>query len=279
MRSINMMLTPTDQERASLSRNPSPEGFPHQVTCDHRLRLVSPDPHYTVHGRQTACSLPQIHQDDSPRSSTMMNDHYRPGGQVGIVRQTISPAILPLEPSPSFTDHQSPLHFRRAAIGSLERDLPTSSGIRGSAISEMLNVSNAAVCDEVILPPIGRTGVANGLHGNLATSDGSQELHSQFTPSNQSFVGGYPSQYSTAGQGAQYAGVGEPQVVDTSLCSHNMLSSLLFEEQEGPHIDAEPQRVDTSLRSHYMLHDLLDQFEQSRQQPDSDITYQTQFTV
>lgn len=63
-----MILTPTDQERASLSRNPSPEGFPQQVTCDHRLRLVSPDPQYTVHGRQTACSLPQIHQDDSRRS-------------------------------------------------------------------------------------------------------------------------------------------------------------------------------------------------------------------
>lgn len=259
-----MILTPTDQERASLSRNPSPKGFPHQVTYDHRLRLISPDPHYTVHRRQTAYSLPQIHQDDSHRSSTMINDHYRPGGQVDIIRQTISPAILPLEPSPSFTDHQSPLHFRQATIGSLEQDLPTSSRIQGSTISEMLNISNTAVYNKVILPPIGRTGVANRLHGNLATSDSSQELHSQFTPSNQSFISRYPSQYSTAGQGTQYTGVGKPQVVNTSLYSHNILSSLLFKEQEGPHIDTEPQRVNTSLQSHYILHDLLDQFEQSQ---------------
>jgi hypothetical protein len=226
-----------------------------------------------------------------------MNGQYRPGGRVGIVRQTMSPAILPLEPSPSFTDHQSPLRFRRAVIGSFERNLPASSEIRGPATGEMLNVSNTAVCGEVILPPIGRTGVANGLHDHLTTSDGSLEPHSQYTPSNQSFVGDYPSQshnrpqnvesltwrqpsqYSMAGQGAQYAEGGEPQVVDTSLCSHNMLSSLLFEGQEGPYIDAEPQRIDTSLRSHYMLHDLLDQFEQSRQQPGSDVPYQTQFTV
>ncbi|KAI3096024.1 hypothetical protein CBS147333_9660 [Penicillium roqueforti] len=241
--------------------------------------------------------LPAISDSRPPGPGPMaMNDQYQPEGRVGIVRQTMSPVTLPLEPSPSFTDHQSPLHFRRAVIGSFERNVPASSENRGSATGEMPN-NSTAICGEVILPPIGMTDVANGLHDHLTTGDGSLEPHSQYNPSNQRFVGDYPSQsrnrpqnvesltwrqpsqYSMAGQGAQYAGGGEPQVVDTSLCSHNMLSSLLFEGQEGPYNDVEPQRIDTSLRSHYMLHDLLDQFEQSGQQPASDVPYQTGFTV
>lgn len=67
MKSINIMLILTGQERASLSTNSSSEVFPQQVTRDQQPLLASPDAQYTVHGRQTACSLPQIHQDDSRR--------------------------------------------------------------------------------------------------------------------------------------------------------------------------------------------------------------------